>query len=60
MLRFTLWLAVVFCPKHRFAKYFKSENGTEFRRLHKAFAIRFDVMVTGTVSCGKVLAVNIY
>ncbi|XP_062281523.1 P2X purinoceptor 3a [Scomber scombrus] len=31
----------------RFAKYFKMENGTEFRTLHKAFAIRFDVMVTG-------------
>ncbi|XP_019934442.2 P2X purinoceptor 3a [Paralichthys olivaceus] len=31
----------------RFAKYFKTENGTEFRTLHKAFAIRFDVMVTG-------------
>ncbi|XP_075902819.1 P2X purinoceptor 3a [Nelusetta ayraudi] len=35
----------------RFAKYFKAENGTDFRRLHKAFAIRFDVMVTG--SAGK-------
>uniref|UniRef100_A0A665T1U6 P2X purinoceptor n=1 Tax=Echeneis naucrates TaxID=173247 RepID=A0A665T1U6_ECHNA len=31
----------------RFAKYYKTENGTEFRTLHKAFAIRFDVMVTG-------------
>ncbi|XP_077434165.1 P2X purinoceptor 3a [Vanacampus margaritifer] len=31
----------------RFAKYFKTENGTEYRTLHKAFAIRFDVMVTG-------------
>ncbi|KAL7394845.1 hypothetical protein ABVT39_005302 [Epinephelus coioides] len=31
----------------RFAKYFKTENGTEFRTLHKAYAIRFDVMVTG-------------
>ncbi|XP_032383104.1 P2X purinoceptor 3a isoform X1 [Etheostoma spectabile] len=31
----------------RFAKYFKTENGTDFRTLHKAFAIRFDVMVTG-------------
>lgn len=36
----------------RFAKYFKTENGTEYRRLHKAFAIRFDVMVTGNVSFG--------
>ncbi|KAM7417610.1 hypothetical protein PAMA_017307 [Pampus argenteus] len=34
----------------RFAKYFKTENGTEFRTLHKAYAIRFDVMVTGNVS----------
>uniref|UniRef100_A0A3Q2XSC8 P2X purinoceptor n=1 Tax=Hippocampus comes TaxID=109280 RepID=A0A3Q2XSC8_HIPCM len=31
----------------RFAKYFKMQNGTEYRTLHKAFAIRFDVMVTG-------------
>ncbi|XP_041653858.1 P2X purinoceptor 3a [Cheilinus undulatus] len=31
----------------RFAKYFKTENGTEYRTLHKAYAIRFDVMVTG-------------
>ncbi|KAM9849694.1 P2X purinoceptor 3a [Aulostomus maculatus] len=31
----------------RFAKYFKDMNGTEFRTLHKAYAIRFDVMVTG-------------
>ena len=35
----------------RFAKYYKTENGTEFRTLHKAYAIRFDVMVTGHVSC---------
>lgn len=38
--------------QRRFAKYFKTENGTEYRRLHKAFAIRFDVMVTGKVSFG--------
>ncbi|XP_068596530.1 P2X purinoceptor 3a [Brachionichthys hirsutus] len=31
----------------RFAKYFKTENGTDFRTLYKAFAIRFDIMVTG-------------
>ncbi|KAF7657438.1 hypothetical protein LDENG_00027150 [Lucifuga dentata] len=31
----------------RFAKYYKTENGTEYRTLHKAYAIRFDVMVTG-------------
>lgn len=40
----------VFLLECRFAKYFKTENGTEFRTLHKAFAIRFDVMVTGNVS----------
>uniref|UniRef100_A0A3B3THV7 P2X purinoceptor n=1 Tax=Poecilia latipinna TaxID=48699 RepID=A0A3B3THV7_9TELE len=32
----------------RFAKYYKTEDGTDYRRLHKAFAIRFDVIVTGT------------
>ncbi|CAB1325451.1 unnamed protein product [Coregonus sp. 'balchen'] len=31
----------------RFAKYYKMENGTDFRTLHKAFAIRFDILVTG-------------
>ncbi|XP_056148079.1 P2X purinoceptor 3a [Lampris incognitus] len=31
----------------RFAKYFKHENGIEYRTLHKAIAIRFDIMVTG-------------
>ncbi|XP_029021136.1 P2X purinoceptor 3a [Betta splendens] len=31
----------------RFAKYYKTDNGTEFRTLHKVHAIRFDVMVTG-------------
>lgn len=31
----------------RFAKYFKTDKGIEFRTLHKAYAIRFDVMVTG-------------
>ncbi|XP_008325262.1 P2X purinoceptor 3a [Cynoglossus semilaevis] len=31
----------------RFAKYYKTENGTEYRTLHKVFAIRFDVMITG-------------
>lgn len=34
----------------RFAKYFKMENGTEYRTLLKAVAIRFDVMVNGDVS----------
>uniref|UniRef100_A0A8C7FBH0 P2X purinoceptor n=1 Tax=Oncorhynchus kisutch TaxID=8019 RepID=A0A8C7FBH0_ONCKI len=35
----------------RFAKYYKTENGienrTDFRTLHKAYAIRFDILVTG-------------
>ncbi|XP_054890743.1 P2X purinoceptor 3a [Poeciliopsis prolifica] len=31
----------------RFAKYYKTADGTDYRRLHKAFAVRFDVMVTG-------------
>ncbi|XP_060783306.1 P2X purinoceptor 3a [Neoarius graeffei] len=32
----------------RFAKYFRSEDGQEYRTLHKAFAIRFDILVSGT------------
>ncbi|XP_061108601.1 P2X purinoceptor 3-like isoform X1 [Conger conger] len=32
----------------RFAKYYKSENGTDYRTLIKAFAIRFDIIVSGT------------
>ncbi|KAJ8262504.1 hypothetical protein GJAV_G00167190 [Gymnothorax javanicus] len=32
----------------RYAKYYKSENGTEYRTLIKAFAIRFDIIVSGT------------
>ncbi|KAJ8382393.1 hypothetical protein SKAU_G00031710 [Synaphobranchus kaupii] len=31
----------------RFAKYYKSENGTEYRTLIKAFGIRFDIIVSG-------------
>ncbi|XP_054459830.1 P2X purinoceptor 3b [Anoplopoma fimbria] len=31
----------------RFAKYYKMENGTEYRTLVKAYAIRFDVLVNG-------------
>ncbi|KAM6940899.1 P2X purinoceptor 3-like isoform 3-T6 [Lycodopsis pacificus] len=31
----------------RFAKYYKMENGTDFRTLVKAYAIRFDVLVNG-------------
>ncbi|XP_005754865.1 P2X purinoceptor 3-like, partial [Pundamilia nyererei] len=30
-----------------FAKYFKMENGTDYRTLVKAYAIRFDVLVNG-------------
>ncbi|XP_006728652.1 P2X purinoceptor 3 [Leptonychotes weddellii] len=31
----------------RFAKYYKMENGSEYRTLLKAFGIRFDVLVYG-------------
>ncbi|XP_029914800.1 P2X purinoceptor 3b [Myripristis murdjan] len=31
----------------RFAKYYKMDNGTDYRTLVKAFAIRFDVLVNG-------------
>uniref|UniRef100_A0A3B4BEB8 P2X purinoceptor n=1 Tax=Periophthalmus magnuspinnatus TaxID=409849 RepID=A0A3B4BEB8_9GOBI len=31
----------------RFAKYYKTENGTDYRTLIKAYAIRFDVLVNG-------------
>ncbi|KAJ8247737.1 hypothetical protein GJAV_G00249710 [Gymnothorax javanicus] len=31
----------------RYGKYFKMENGTEYRTLLKAYAIRFDVLVNG-------------
>lgn len=33
----------------RFAKYYQSEDGTEYRTLHKAFAIRFEIIVSGNV-----------
>ncbi|ETE67771.1 P2X purinoceptor 3, partial [Ophiophagus hannah] len=33
-----------------YAKYYKQENGTEFRTLMKAYGIRFDVLVYGNVS----------
>lgn len=36
----------------RFAKYYKMENGSEYRTLLKAFGIRFDVLVYGNVSPG--------
>uniref|UniRef100_A0AAY4BRE1 Purinergic receptor n=1 Tax=Denticeps clupeoides TaxID=299321 RepID=A0AAY4BRE1_9TELE len=39
----------------RFAKYFRSPDGTEYRTLHKAFAIRFDILVSG--KAGKFNAV---
>lgn len=35
---------------YRFAKYYKMENGTDYRTLVKAYAIRFDVLVNGNVS----------
>ncbi|KAK7929775.1 hypothetical protein WMY93_006170 [Mugilogobius chulae] len=31
----------------RFAKYYKTDNGTDYRTLVKAYAIRFDVLVNG-------------
>ncbi|MEQ2229245.1 P2X purinoceptor 3 [Ilyodon furcidens] len=31
----------------RFAKFYKMENGTDYRTLVKAYAIRFDVIVNG-------------
>ena len=34
----------------RFAKYYKMDNGTDYRTLVKAYAIRFDVLVYGHVS----------
>ncbi|XP_067238969.1 P2X purinoceptor 3a [Chanodichthys erythropterus] len=39
----------------RFAKYYQSEDGTEYRTLHKAFAIRFEIIVSG--NAGKFNAV---
>uniref|UniRef100_A0A8C1IJV1 P2X purinoceptor n=2 Tax=Cyprinus carpio TaxID=7962 RepID=A0A8C1IJV1_CYPCA len=33
----------------RFAKYYQSEDGTEHRTLHKAKAIRFEIIVSGNV-----------
>ncbi|KAH0621143.1 hypothetical protein JD844_022185 [Phrynosoma platyrhinos] len=34
-------------PTLRYARYYKRENGTEFRTLMKAYGIRFDVLVYG-------------
>uniref|UniRef100_A0A674DYJ4 Purinergic receptor P2X, ligand-gated ion channel, 3b n=1 Tax=Salmo trutta TaxID=8032 RepID=A0A674DYJ4_SALTR len=34
----------------RYAKYYKMDNGTDYRTLLKAYAIRFDVLVNGNVS----------
>ncbi|KAH0508809.1 P2X purinoceptor 3 [Microtus ochrogaster] len=34
-------------PSTQFAKYYKMENGSEYRTLLKAFGIRFDVLVYG-------------
>ncbi|XP_051514165.1 P2X purinoceptor 3-like isoform X2 [Myxocyprinus asiaticus] len=39
----------------RFAKYFQSPGGTEYRKLHKAYAIRFEIIVSG--NAGKFSAV---
>lgn len=33
----------------RYAKYYRRENGTEYRTLMKVFGIRFDVLVYGNV-----------
>lgn len=35
---------------YRFAKYYKQANGKEERTLIKAYGIRFDILVFGTVS----------
>lgn len=35
------------------------ENGTDYRTLVKAYAIRFDVLVNGNVSIDKYLKYNI-
>uniref|UniRef100_A0A672ZH27 Purinergic receptor P2X, ligand-gated ion channel, 3b n=1 Tax=Sphaeramia orbicularis TaxID=375764 RepID=A0A672ZH27_9TELE len=37
----------------RFAKYYKMENGTDYRTLVKAYAIRFDVLVNGNLIVRK-------
>ncbi|XP_052006094.1 P2X purinoceptor 3a [Xyrauchen texanus] len=39
----------------RFAKYYQSPDGTEYRTLHKAYAIRFEIIVSG--NAGKFSAV---
>uniref|UniRef100_A0A8C9TZT3 Purinergic receptor P2X, ligand-gated ion channel, 3a n=1 Tax=Scleropages formosus TaxID=113540 RepID=A0A8C9TZT3_SCLFO len=38
----------------RYAKYYKAENGTKYRTLIKAIAIRFDVIVYGAVSLQRI------
>lgn len=48
----------VMCPYVRFAKYYKMENGTDYRTLVKAYAIRFDVLVNGNVSLSSVFIKN--
>lgn len=35
---------------YRFAKYYKQANGKEERTLIKAYGIRFDILVFGTVN----------
>lgn len=41
-----------FISPHRYAKYYK-ENGMEKRTLIKAFGVRFDILVFGTVSLSR-------
>ncbi len=36
-------------PSHRFAKYYKNNENIQTRTLIKAYGIRFDVIVFGTV-----------
>lgn len=43
-----LQLHLVFVSS-RFAKYYQSEDGTEYRTLHKAYAIHFEIIVSGNV-----------
>ena len=45
------------CCADRYAKYYKMDNGTDYRTLLKAYAIRFDVLVNGNVSVFNALCV---
>ncbi|XP_049337593.1 P2X purinoceptor 3-like [Astyanax mexicanus] len=44
----------------RFAKYFKMADGTEFRTLLKAYAIRFNVIVTGNAGKSRMIPALFY